>query len=146
MFSRQDNRIEVNVLQTQSPAEIYAWVQSFTEKEARARVIMAPFEHPLDFPKHLRFKNLPDDELFTAQGQCLCCALKSPLADSLRSLFMMVLTKQEPKVSAVYVLTQAKKSDLLLQTLKHAPFLAQRYRFGVFLCMNATNMLVNVVE
>jgi hypothetical protein len=146
MFFRQDHRIEVNALQTHSPAEICAWVQSLTEKEARAMVIMAPFEHPKAWPKYLRFKNLPEDELFTAEGQCLCCALKSPLADMLRRLFMSVLTKQEPQVSVVYILTQAKTPLSLLQTLKHAPFLAQRYRFGAFLCMNATNLLMNVVD
>ena len=134
-----DRRIEVNALHGLRPAEFCAWAMGINQSQASAVVFMAPFERPIDWPEYLRFQPLPEDELTAAEGQCLCCALKSPLADALRRLFMAVLTKKEPKVSVIYVATHSKTPESLIQTLKHAPFLAQRYRFGEYLCVNATN-------
>lgn len=89
---------------------------------------------------HLRCVALARDELYENKGACLCCTLNTPLADALRQLFMAVLTKKQPKVTDVYVVTQAHDeavlSQSLKQTLRHAPFLGQRYQFGQYFCGN----------
>lgn len=133
-----DRRIQVNALCAPTAEEALAWALTVTQPQLSLAMVMAPFERPAGWPKNLRFLNLPEDEMAIAEGQCLCCALKSPLAAALRRLFMAVLTKKEPKLSVVYVVTRSKSPESLVQTLKHAPFLAQRYLFGEHLCTNAT--------
>lgn len=141
--NKKDSRIEVNALHILNPEFICNWALQVNQSLATQYVVMAPFERPSSWPEHLRFQLLPEDELFSAaEGQCLCCALKSPLADLLRRLFMAVLTKKESSVTKVFVATDSKTPDCLVKTLKHAPFLAQRYRFGEYLCANATNQTV----
>ena len=140
--SKVDSRIEVNALHILNPESLCIWALEVNQTLASQSIVIAPFERPTGWPEHLRFQALPEDELLAAEGQCLCCALKSPLADLLRRLFMAVLTKKESSVMTVYVATYSKTPDCLVQTLKHAPFLAQRYRFGEYLCMNATNKSV----
>jgi len=119
-FPKFDRRIEANALNGSNPEEFCAWALSIKQSLACVTSVMAPFERPTGWPEHLRFQTLPADELLTVEGQCLCCALKSPLADALRRLFMAVLTKKEPKVSIVYIATYSKTPDSLVQTLKHA--------------------------
>ena len=140
--SKVDSRIEINALHILNPEVICNWALKVNQALGSQFIVMAPFERPTGWPEHLRFQALPEDELLAAEGQCLCCALKSPLADLLRRLFMAVLTKKESSVTTVYVATYSRTPDCLVQTLKHAPFLAQRYRFGEYLCANATNKVV----
>jgi hypothetical protein len=140
--SKVDSRIAINALHILSPESICSWALKVNESLATQAVVMAPFERPTGWPENLRFQPLPEDELLAPEGQCLCCALKSPLADLLRRLFMAVLTKKESSVALVFVATYSKTPDCLVQTLKHAPFLAQRYRFGGYLCTDATNKTV----
>lgn len=137
--SAPDYRIKVSSVWFDGSVSHQQAVLSFVEAHAWSTTfVMAPFAKPLNWPESLRFQALPEDELFATQGVCLCCALKSPLADALRHLFMSALTKQQSKVNQVYILTRSNNTKVLVQTLKHAPFLAHRYRFGEHLCMKPT--------
>lgn len=79
------------------------------------------------WPHELRVTVVATDELNQTQG-CLCCAIKSELAAALSKLFLRLLRREEPPVSLVLIVTQAQDSSVLQQSLKHAPFLGQRYR------------------
>ncbi|MCD8537054.1 MAG: hypothetical protein LRY56_05995 [Burkholderiaceae bacterium] len=79
------------------------------------------------WPEGLRYRSTEFDELVGSQG-CLCCAMRSELASALSQLFFGVLRRQEPAVGCVLIVTQAVDASVLAESLKHAPFLAQRYR------------------
>ena len=85
---------------------------------------------------NIRLVALDVDELQTANG-CLCCSMRSELAASLSQLFLAILRREQPAVAAVVIVTSAKQPDPLEQTLRHAPFLRQRYRLA--LCLPLQN-------
>ena len=80
-----------------------------------------------NWPDGLRFEAVPSDEIVTANG-CLCCSLRSELARSLSRLFLQLLRREVKPVRLVIVVTSAADVAPLFETLRHAPFLAQRYR------------------
>lgn len=61
-----------------------------------------------------------------AEG-CLCCGIRSGLGDALRQLFIDALTKRRPVPSRVMILGDGEVAQAITQTVRHAPFLAQRY-------------------
>jgi G3E family GTPase len=62
----------------------------------------------------------------SAEG-CLCCGLNSGLGDALRSLFLRVLTKRAKPIDRVIIDAADLSVEQIAFTLKHAPFLGQRY-------------------
>ncbi len=60
---------------------------------------------------------------------CLCCGMRSGLGDALRDLFLRALTKKTPPVARVIIEANITDPGPLKFTLKHAPFLGQRYFF-----------------
>jgi len=76
-----------------------------------------------------RFKQVETDELVQAQG-CLCCSMRSELAQVLSQMFLQVLRREIPAVRLVVIVTDANDAKPLEQTLRHAPFLGQRYRLA----------------
>ena len=82
-----------------------------------------------NWPDDLRFTPVPSDELLSAQG-CLCCSMRSDLASALSQLFLQVLRRQAQPVRLVIIVTTATDAAPLRETLRHAPFLAQRYRLA----------------
>jgi len=62
-------------------------------------------------------------------GDCLCCGLNSGLGDALRSLFLRVLTKRAQRVDRVVIDAVGLDVEQIAFTLKHAPFLGQRYLY-----------------
>jgi G3E family GTPase len=62
----------------------------------------------------------------SAEG-CLCCGLNSGLGDALRSLFLRVLTKRAKAIDRVIIDAADLSVEQITFTLKHAPFLGQRY-------------------
>jgi G3E family GTPase len=61
-----------------------------------------------------------------AEG-CLCCGLNSGLGDALRSLFLRVLSKRAQPIDRVIIDAAELDVEQIAFTLKHAPFLGQRY-------------------
>ena len=61
-----------------------------------------------------------------AEG-CLCCGIRSGLGDALRQLFLDALSKRRPVPSRVLILGDGEDAQAITQTVRHAPFLAQRY-------------------
>ncbi len=61
-----------------------------------------------------------------AEG-CLCCGIRSGLGDALSQLFLDALSKRRPVPSRVLILGDGEDAQAITQTVRHAPFLAQRY-------------------
>ena len=61
---------------------------------------------------------------------CLCCGMRSELGDALRDVFLRALTKKSPPVARVIIEANTSDPESLKFTLKHAPFLGQRYVFA----------------
>jgi len=89
------------------------------------------------WPSNLRLVTLQSDEVMQAKG-CLCCSMRSELAAALGKLFLDVLRRHQPIVVGVIVVTKATDASALAQTLKHAPFLGQRYRLVGCLPLNGS--------
>ena len=102
-------------------------VDGVAAADRQAVVVIASGPSPEDWPTDLRLRFLLEDELALSEG-CLCCAMQTGLASVLQSLFLSLLRRTEAPVKAVIVVTEAKTVDSLAATLKHAPFLGQRYR------------------
>jgi len=62
----------------------------------------------------------------TAAG-CLCCGFRSALGDSMRQVFLDALARRRAIPSRVVILTEAEDAEIYRHTLRHAPFLSQRY-------------------
>jgi hypothetical protein len=92
-------------------------------------VVFSSVQMPMDWMPDIRYQHIHSDELLLASG-CLCCSMRSDLASCLASLFMRVLQRLEKPVSCVIVMTDATSPDSLVSTLRHAPFLKQRYRLA----------------
>jgi len=72
---------------------------------------------------------------------CLCCGMRSGLGDALRDLFLRALSKKTPSVDRVIVETNSIDPQSLKFTLKHAPFLGQRYIFrSAFLLLDVSQL------
>lgn len=75
----------------------------------------------------LRVHVIEIDELAQSKG-CLCCSMRSELATGLGQLFLRLLRRQEPAVAGVLIVSEAMNAVAFELSLKHAPFLGQRYR------------------
>ena len=60
---------------------------------------------------------------------CLCCGMNSGLGDALRSLFLRVLSKRVAPIDRVVIDAVGLNIEQIALTLKHAPFLGQRYLY-----------------
>jgi hypothetical protein len=98
----------------------------------RQLVVFSVDAKPADWLDELRFRQVAEDELADAPG-CLCCSMRSELPAALSQLFLGVLRRQVPSVQAVALVTQADSAQTLEATLRHAPFLRQRYRLAACL-------------
>lgn len=67
--------------------------------------------------------------LMVQGGQgCLCCGFRSSLGDALRQVFLDALAKRRPSPSRVVIIAETEEAEIFQQTLRHAPFLSQRYK------------------
>jgi hypothetical protein len=123
-----DKRIPVLVLLGTSLSRALVEVfEGIDTQVLRQVVVLAGHAKPARWPGSLRCIHISDDELVNIDG-CLCCAFRSELTAALSQLFFSALRRQQGKVGMVIVVTQANAADVLANTLKHAPFLGQRYR------------------
>lgn len=75
---------------------------------------------------HQRVIFLPATD-FVSDSGCLCCGMRSALGDTLRDLFLQALSKRIPPIDRIVIETPALDPAQLRFTLRHAPFLGQRY-------------------
>lgn len=68
-----------------------------------------------------------DGAMGTVDGDCLCCGLRSGLGDALRSIFLSALSTRAERLERVLIDASAIRSEQLEQTLRHTPFLGQRF-------------------
>lgn len=83
----------------------------------------APGAMPLAHPRSIVVAGTDPDP---ATG-CLCCGMRSGVGDALRDLFLKALSRRVPPVRQVIIESGAPDSAALGFTLRHAPFLGQRY-------------------
>lgn len=71
-----------------------------------------------------------DDRTVLLEGGCICCVSSGSLAETLRDLFMLALRRQIPPFGHVLVETTGLASSAAIMfTLRHDPFLAERYAY-----------------
>ena len=58
---------------------------------------------------------------------CLCCGMHSGLGDALRKIFFEALADRQKRLHRVFLVSQDITEAQLTQTLRHTPFLGQRY-------------------
>lgn len=128
-ISLQDRRIPVFSLHCPDPVDCLVRLPAvLAEADRPSLVVAAPASQPDGWPRDMRFHRLSADEVLVEEG-CLCCGLRSELSLFLGQLFMSLLARRQPPVTAVLVLTAAPSSQGLQQALAHASFLQQRYVF-----------------
>ena len=68
-----------------------------------------------------------DGAMGAIEGDCLCCGLGSGLGDALRSIFLSALSSRGERLERVLIDTDTIRVEQLRQTLRHTPFLGQRF-------------------
>jgi hypothetical protein len=131
--SEDDGRIALVLLMgrnlQQAQCEFFSRLEPARQRQL---VVFSVDAKPVDWPGELRFRQVAEDELADAPG-CLCCSMRSELPTALSHLFLGVLRRQVPAVQAVALVTQANSAQAIEATLRHAPFLRQRYRLAACL-------------
>lgn len=68
-----------------------------------------------------------DGAMGEVNEDCLCCGLRSGLGDALRSIFLSALSTRAEPLERVLIDVSAIRREQLGQTLRHTPFLGQRF-------------------
>lgn len=68
-----------------------------------------------------------DGAMGEVNEDCLCCGLRSGLGDALRSIFLSALSTRAESLERVLIDASAIRREQLGQTLRHTPFLGQRF-------------------
>ena len=89
-------------------------------------VVMSVKQDPLDPIRHARLIELPRLE-FSAQDSCLCCGMHGALGDALRQIFFEALNDRSKRLDRVLIESDSIEPSQLAHTLRHTPFLGQRY-------------------
>lgn len=89
-------------------------------------VVISVKQDTLDPMTHARLIELPRLEL-SAQDSCLCCGMHGALGDALRQIFFQALNDRSKRLDRVLIESDSIESSQLAHTLRHTPFLGQRY-------------------
>lgn len=89
-------------------------------------VVIGVKQDTLDSIRHARLIELPRLE-FSAQDSCLCCGMHGALGDALRQIFFEALHDQSKRLDRVLIESDSIEPSQLMHTLRHTPFLGQRY-------------------
>ena len=68
-----------------------------------------------------------DGAMGAVDEDCLCCGLRSGLGDALRSIFLSALSVRGERLERGLIDSGSIRAEQLQQTLKHTPFLGQRF-------------------
>lgn len=91
---------------------------SFTLLAQRPEVVGAFQEHAVRWF---------DGAMGAVNEDCLCCGLRSGLGDALRSIFLSALSTRAEPLERVLIDACAIRREQLGRTLRHTPFLGQRF-------------------
>jgi hypothetical protein len=89
-------------------------------------VVIGVKQDGLDPFHHTRLIELPRLE-FSAQDSCLCCGMHGALGDALRQIFFEALKERSKRLDRVWIESNSIEPAQLAHTLRHTPFLGQRY-------------------
>ena len=89
-------------------------------------VVIGVKQDTLDPIRHARLIELPRVD-FTAQDSCLCCGMHGALGDALRQIFFQALNDRSKRLDRVLIESDSIAPSQLAHTLRHTPFLGQRY-------------------
>lgn len=89
-------------------------------------VVIGVKQDKLDPIRHARLIELPRLEL-SAQDSCLCCGMHGALGDTLRQIFFQALNDRSKRLDRVLIESDSIEPSQLAHTLRHTPFLGQRY-------------------
>jgi hypothetical protein len=82
-----------------------------------------PHVAPLTHSQHIELPRIES----SAQDSCLCCGLHGALGDALRTLFFEALNDRRKRLDRILIESDSIDTHQLAHTLKHTPFLGQRY-------------------
>lgn len=109
-------------------------------------VVLTASADALECHDYARVQRLPSLGQPTEDG-CLCCGMRSGLGDALRDLFLRALSKKIPPVARVVIEADTIDPGPLKFTLKHAPFLGQRYVYQLaFLLLDVRTLIPDVLK
>ena len=141
--SRQLGRIPVVAVRGESVAEQTAWLKRLLGHPLmRGSVVLSP---TVQRDIELGYSRVEPFVLArpTSEEGCLCCGLNSGLGDALRSLFLRVLSKRAAPVDRVVIDALGLDLEQIAFTLKHAPFLGQRYLYQLALTVEGERAVLN---
>jgi len=125
--ARQLGRIPVVVVRGEQAAEQTAWLKQFmAHPSVQGSVLFTASAARHTDLGYNRVETFTLARPASAEG-CLCCGMNSGLGDALRSLFLRVLGKRAEPVDRVVIDAVGLDIEQIAMTLKHAPFLGQRY-------------------
>jgi hypothetical protein len=82
-----------------------------------------PHAASLTHPRYIELARVES----SAQDSCLCCGLHGALGDALRTLFFGALNDRSQRLDRILIESDSINPHQLAHTLKHTPFLGQRY-------------------
>jgi hypothetical protein len=125
--ARQLGRIPVVVVRGEQAVEQTAWLKRFMAHPSMQGSVLFTTGATRDTELgYNRVETFTPARLTNLAG-CLCCGMNSGLGDALRSLFLRVLGKRVGPVDRVVIDAVGLDIEQIAMTLKHAPFLGQRY-------------------
>lgn len=128
-----DKRLPMIVLLGQTAqCALHNYLLSLKPEQIGSLVVFAAQNKPDDWPLALRYVQVPDGDL-VGPGGCLCCSMNAQFPSMLSHLFLRILRREEPATKAVILVTAAESAAPIEATLRHAPFLRQRYRLAACL-------------
>ena len=127
--ARQLGRIPVVVVRGEQALDQTAWLKRLLAHPTMQRSVVLTAGNKRD--AELGFNRVEAFRLarLTSAEGCLCCGMNSGLGDALRSLFLRVLSKRVEPIDRVVIDAVGLNVEQIALTLKHAPFLGQRYLY-----------------
>ena len=127
--ARQLGRIPVVVVRGEQALEPTAWLKRWLAHPSMQGSVVLTAGDKRDAELGFnRVEAFTLARLASTEG-CLCCGMNSGLGDALRSLFLRVLSKRVAPIDRVVIDAVGLNIEQIALTLKHAPFLGQRYLY-----------------
>jgi len=125
--SRQAGRVPLLLIAGTCATSTTAFVNVLVAHASLAdSVVISTARKDRELPQRARIIELPVLET-SAQDNCLCCGMHSALGDTLRKLFFEALNDRGKRLDRVLIESASINTGQLAHTLRHTPFLGQRY-------------------
>ena len=125
--SRQTGRIPLLLIVGTCESSTTAWINTLLKHTALANTVI--FSTARNGRAQLNCDRIIELPVLdsSAQQACLCCGMHSALGDALRKLFFEALTLRGKGLDRVMIESTSINTAQLAFTLRHTPFLGQRY-------------------